>query len=177
MTKLAATLVLTLTVMLGSAFTTEAATANNVQATAQAQASNVQAKVTWYAAFDNDPPGSREIAYPKSDGFRTIHNQAGGKGTFADPVSAATRDHSTFPIGTRVYYPPVKRYFVIEDLCGNCTSKWIDFYAGNALDRGVLACENRLTPNGRVTVIVNPPSNLAVDTTPIYSNGRCYKTS
>src|SRR5262249_43160072 len=88
----------------------------------------VQAKVTWHAAADNDPPGSREIAYPKSDDYPTIHDEAGGKGTFADPITAAVKDTGTFPIGTRIYYPAVKKYFIVEDSCANCTSKWIDLY-------------------------------------------------
>ena len=43
-------------------------------------------EVTFYAAADNDPPGSVEIAYPNSR-----HPTAGGTGTAADPLCVRHR--------------------------------------------------------------------------------------
>ncbi|GDY30080.1 hypothetical protein [Gandjariella thermophila] len=40
--------------------------------------------VTLYGARDNDPPGSSDISYPQ------IHSQAGGTGTYDDPITFAT---------------------------------------------------------------------------------------
>jgi hypothetical protein len=129
--------------------------------------------VTFYGARDNDPPGSRNIAYP------VIHKQADGKGTRADPITFATSKEE-LPIGTVVYYPPLRKYFVMEDLCVSCEEEWkkdrrphIDLWAGESTDEGILRCEESLTPSGQVTVIVNPPPDLPVDPTRIYDGSKC----
>ncbi|MCW0212473.1 MAG: hypothetical protein OJJ54_03870 [Pseudonocardia sp.] len=127
------------------------------------------AKITFYAAFDNDPAGSTQIAYP------SVHSEAGGTGTFSDPVTMASDADQIAP-GTVIYYPPLKKYFVMEDQCASCLgsgSFWIDLYAGGATDSGVEDCEAALTPGGNVTIEINPPAGRPVDTTPLYANGRC----
>ena len=130
--------------------------------------------VTLYGALDNDPPGSADIAYPQ------IHSQAGGTGTYSNPVTFATSSSELAP-GTRVYYAYLKKYFIMEDSCAACVSDWnngkkrhIDMWAGNSTNSGILACEDKLTRSG--SVIVNPASNLTVDTTPIFntSTHKCY---
>jgi hypothetical protein len=130
--------------------------------------------VTLYGALDNDPPGSAAIAYPQ------IHSQAGGTGTYGDPVTFATNRSELAP-GTRVYYSYLKKYFIMEDDCAQCDSDWnsgkkrhIDLWAGNSTNSGILDCEDELTRSG--SVIVNPASTLAVDTTPIFntSTHKCY---
>jgi hypothetical protein len=78
--------------------------------------------VTLYGWPDNSPPGGA-IAYPKGDGNSTLHNTAGGTGTFADPVTYAT-DKAELPVGTKVYYPFLKKYFVMEDDCAECDQVW-----------------------------------------------------
>jgi len=131
--------------------------------------------VTFYGARDNDPPGSLNIAYP------VIHKQAGGKGTRADPITFAT-SKDELPIGTVIYYAPLKRYFIMEDQCVSCEQEFkkdrrphIDLFAGASTNAGIIACEESLTPSGQVPVIVNPPSTLPVDTTPIYDGTKCIK--
>jgi hypothetical protein len=129
--------------------------------------------VTLYGARDNDPAGSREIAYP------TVHKQAGGTGTFADPITFAT-SKDELPIGTVIYYPYLKRYFVMEDQCVECEADWkkhvphIDLWAGESTAAGIVTCENSLTQDGQTPVVVNPPANLPVVTTPLYDGRRCY---
>lgn len=130
--------------------------------------------VTYYAAYDNDPPGSRAIAYPNAR-----HAEAGGTGTFDDPLTLAT-DPRELAVGTVVYYPAVRKYFVMEDLCASCVQEWdasrtvhIDLWSGAATDSGVTACQEALTPDGRVTVELDPPPGRAVDTTPFYEDGVC----
>jgi hypothetical protein len=130
--------------------------------------------VTYYAAYDNDPPGSRAIAHPNAR-----HSQAGGTGTFADPITMAT-DPREVAVGTIVYYPALKKYFVMEDDCESCIGEWsesrtyhLDFYVPNGNESGVLECQNALTPGGRVNVEIGAPAGRPVDTTPLYSNGRC----
>jgi hypothetical protein len=130
---------------------------------------SMSAKITFYAAYDNDPAGSTQIAYP------SVHSEAGGTGTFADPVTMASDADQIAP-GTRIYYPPLRKYFVMEDQCASCLgsgSFWIDLYTGGATDAGVEDCEAALTPGGNVTIEIDPPAGRAVDTTPLYSNGRC----
>jgi len=130
--------------------------------------------VTLYGGKDNDPPGSSEIAYPK------VHRKAGGTGTFADPITFAT-SKDELPIGTVVYYPYLKRYFVMEDQCVECEADWkkrvphIDLWAGASTDSGIISCENSLTRDGQQPVVVNPPSNLPVVTTPLYDGKHCYQ--
>jgi hypothetical protein len=143
--------------------------------------------VTLYGWPDNSPPGA-DIAYPKSDGNPTLHNSAGGTGTFSDPITYAT-DKAELPVGTKVYYSFLKRYFIMEDDCTECDEDWtghgpdggpkfkhIDLWVGGkgGTVSKVLDCEDALTQSG--TVIVNPPSTEPVSSTPLYnsSTNKCY---
>ncbi|HEX4702003.1 MAG TPA: hypothetical protein VH352_07735 [Pseudonocardiaceae bacterium] len=143
--------------------------------------------VTLYGWPDNSPPGAA-IAYPRSDGNPTLHDQAGGTGTFSDPVTFAT-DKAELKIGSKVYYPFLKRYFIMEDDCVACDQDWaghgpdggpkfrhIDLWVGGegADPNAVINCEDNLTQSG--TVISNPPSNEPVDTTPLFdsSTNTCF---
>jgi hypothetical protein len=130
--------------------------------------------VTFYAAYDNDPPGSTAIAFPNDR-----HSSAGGVGTFADPITFATAP-DLLAVGTVIYYPPLRKYFVMEDLCASCTENWestgtphIDLWTGAATDPGVVGCEEALTPDDPVDVELDPPADRPVDTTPLYQDGRC----
>lgn len=132
-------------------------------------------EITFYSAYDNDPPGSRAIAYPNAR-----HSQAGGTGTFADPLTLAS-DPREIAVGTVVYVPLVKKYFVMEDDCAECISDWggskvphLDLFMPNGNDDSVTACQEQLTPGGRVTVELSPPAGRAVSASPLYSGGRCF---
>jgi hypothetical protein len=138
-------------------------------------AAQVQALVTFYAAVDNDPPGSTDIAYP-SDRHRT----AGGSGTFDDPVTMAT-DVREIPVGGIVYSPKLQRYFVMEDDCAPCIEEWgatkrahVAFWIGGGTDARVTACEDSLTSGRPVMLQYDPPPGLPVDTRPLYANGKCW---
>ena len=52
-------------------------------ASSPATAAPQQVFWTFYGWYDNTPPGG-DIAYPQ------IHNTAGGKGTWSDPITFAT---------------------------------------------------------------------------------------
>lgn len=134
-----------------------------------------QMEVTLYGARDNDPPGSADIKYPGK------HQQAGGVGTYSDPVTFASNKNEFAP-GTVVYYPYLKKYFIMEDVCGACSSDWnnghkkhIDLWAGNSNAPAIIDCENKLT-RSNATVFVNPAKSLRVDTTPIFDpqTNQCY---
>src|SRR6185437_7555580 len=117
---------------------------------------------------------------------------AGGTGTYANPITYAT-DKAELPIGTIVYYPYLHRYFIMEDDCVECDEDWtgsgpdggpnlyhIDLWIGgqNGNSNDVINCEDDLTQDSE-SVIVNPPDNEPVDTTPLFnsSGNTCYNPS
>jgi hypothetical protein len=147
--------------------------------------------VTLYGWPDNSPPGDA-IAYPEDEGYPTIHNVASGTGTYANPITFAT-DQAELPIGTIVYYPYLHRYFIMEDDCTECDEDWtgqgpdggpglyhIDLWIGgeNGNANDVINCEDNLTQNS-APVIVDPPGNEPVDTTPLFNSATntCYNPS
>src|SRR4051794_34329535 len=71
---------------------------------ATAQATTKTMYVTLYGWPDNSPPG---------DGTAFGSGHAGGVGTFAKPITFATYRGELKP-GTKVYYPYLKRYFVMQ---------------------------------------------------------------
>jgi hypothetical protein len=121
--------------------------------------------VTFYGAADNDPPGSTAIEFPQ------LHRTAGGTGTYADPITFATAYEDTYPPGTRIYVPHLKKYFVMEDSCAcDQPEDHVDLWTGGiGDDPGVLDCENQLTIDGNVEVVKNPDPRRPVDTQPLYS--------
>ena len=78
--------------------------------------------ITFYGFPDNDPP-SKDIAFP------AIHAQAGGTGTFDDPITAAVatpENGGRITPGTRLYVPSLQKYLIIEDSCASCAPDQID---------------------------------------------------
>jgi len=146
--------------------------ATNPAASRPAAAKTVTSYVTLYGWVDNSPPGNG------ISGGR-IHSHAGGTGTYSDPVTFATSTKE-LPYGTIVYYPYLKKYFIHEDECVECDHDWnsgkkwhIDLWAGgdknstrNPEKSALLNCEDALTRTGQI--IINPASNLPVDTKPIF---------
>ncbi|WP_200947962.1 hypothetical protein [Arthrobacter sp. Soil763] len=136
---------------------------------------------TAYTWYDNTPAGSATISHP------ILHKTAGGTGTYQDPITIAV-GHSTatgkdvldVPAGTRIYLPDVRRYFIVEDSCGdgdepqggpchqgtnvNGTNStiWIDMWIGgqSMSSDGADACASKVT-NVR-TAVFNPASDYAV---------------
>jgi hypothetical protein len=154
--------------------------------------------ITWYGFNDNSCQVESQhdcntIAFPKSDGWHVPHDIATeGAGTYTDPSTFATaaRDSGSpaeFSPGTRIYIPSVRKYFIMEDQCYECGQEWfskqshhVDLWMGPSYgsDSGPLNdCEDQLTIgsayHGDGVVIVNPPSNLPVDTTRLFANDRC----
>ncbi len=134
------------------------------------------AYLTGYGWPDNTPQGSADISHG------ILHSKAGGSGTFADPITLAVghslasgKDVLDYPAGTKFYIPNLRKYFIVEDTCGDgsapqngpCHSgyqgkPWLDLWVGgNAANVAqTLACENTIT--GVSLVIKNPASNYAV---------------
>lgn len=146
---------------------------------ADAGAGRMQAVyLTFYGWPDNSPPGNA-IAYPKSDGFPTVHNGAGGTGTYADPITFAT-DQAELPVGTRLFAPVLEKYLIMEDDCAECDTDWegsekwhIDVWMnsnGSDNANAVLDCEDQWTRTS-TTVEVNPPPGRNATTPPLFDTG------
>lgn len=139
------------------------------------------AYTTAYTWYDNTPVGSASISHP------VLHRTAGGTGTYADPITIAVghslatgKDILDFPAGTRIYLPDVRRYFIVEDTCGDgndpengpChqgtnaqgtnSTLWIDMWiGGQSVDAdGADNCAGRVTDVH--TAVFNPASNYVV---------------
>lgn len=133
---------------------------------------------TWY---DNTPAGSAAISHP------ILHKTAGGTGTYNDPITIAVghslatgKDVLDFPAGTRIYLPDVRRYFIVEDTCGDgdepqggpChqgvnvfgtnSTIWIDMWIGGQSLSSQAAdnCASKVTDVH--TAVFNPASNYVV---------------
>src|SRR3954454_20637602 len=85
-------------------------------AQAAGSATTEQTFLTFYGWWDNTPPGG-DIAYPQ------IHSTAGGKGTYDDPITFATST-AELKAGTKVWVPRVRKYFIMEDGCDECSDDW-----------------------------------------------------
>jgi hypothetical protein len=155
---------------------TSTSTAPAPTSTSTAPAANLlNEEVTFYGWPDNSPPGAG-IADP------IIHSKAGGTGTYADPITFAT-DATEFAPGTILYVPFIQKYVIMEDTCAQCEIDWksgkrhIDIWMNSNSSNGVLQCEDNWTRTS-AQVEVNPPSNRAVTTAPLYdtSTGVCRTT-
>jgi hypothetical protein len=148
----------------------------------------VIAYLTGYSYWDNTPPGSAGISHP------VVHEEAGGTGTYADPVTVAVghtitgdRDVLDWPAGTRFYVPSLRRYLVVEDTCGDgprpqdgpChaaypsgASTWLDVWVGGAdAPRSWSdACMRAITQVTRV--LVDPAPGHRVSAGPL-TGGAC----
>lgn len=132
--------------------------------------------LTGYSYWDNTPRGSAQIARP------VIHRSAGGIGTYDDPITLAvghvkrgSRSTMDYPAGTRFYIQNLRKYAIVEDLCGDgnnpqngpCHSgyqghAWLDIYVGGrSVGESVSnSCMNRIT--GIQNVIMDPHPGYAV---------------
>ena len=152
-----------------------AAPARGAADPAAPQRASSSVEVTFYAAPDNDPPGSTEIAYPNSR-----HPTAGGTGTAADPLSLATDPREIRP-GVLIYYPPIRSTSSWRTTALSASSSGTRTATPTSTcgwpTPGIppcLACEEALTPDDQDTIIVNPPTNLPVDPKPLFANGKCW---
>lgn len=146
---------------------------------------SMQVYLTGYSFWDNTPPGSAEIARP------VVHRGAGGTGTFADPVTLAVghsisgaRHSMDFPAGTRFYIERLRKYAIVEDLCGDGNRPqngpchigrngmpWIDIYVGgqHSGPGPSQTCMYRIT--GVQRVIVNPRPGRPVEAGELTASG------
>ena len=136
--------------------------------------------VTGYSWYDNTPEGSPIISHP------VLHKTAGGTGTYEDPVTIAVghsretgEDVLDIPPGTRIYLPDVRRYFIVEDTCGDgptpeegpChsgaedydgASLWIDIWVGGQGESASFVNRCVAEATGVQPAVLNPGRNYAV---------------
>lgn len=135
-----------------------------------------KAYVTGYSYWSNTPPGSAAIARP------VLRRRAGGTGTYKDPITIAvghsingSRQTLDYPAGTRFYIKGLRKYAIVEDVCGDgrrpqngpCHTgfrglPWLDIYVDGkgSTAASARACAGRLT---RVhNIIQNPSPNYPV---------------
>lgn len=144
----------------------------------------VRVYTTGYTFGDNTPADRADISHP------VLHQQAGGTGTYDDPITAAVgHDKSSgrsvldIPAGTRLYFPDFKRYFLVEDTCGDGDAPqngpchnlartntsgvkyWIDLWLdGRSVgESAAQKCAGRIT--AARDVIMNPGPNHPVAST------------
>jgi hypothetical protein len=142
------------------------------------------AYITGYGWPDNTPKGSAAISQ------RVLHSLAGGIGTYSDPVTLAVghsmatgRDVLDYPAGTKFYIPTLRKYFIVEDTCGDGSAPqngpchtgkdgnpWLDVWVGgnSTNESATIACEHNIT--GTHLVIKNPASNYVVVTGDVASS-------
>lgn len=145
-------------------------------AVGQAAEKALKVYLTGYTYWDNTPPGSSIIALP------VVHQEAGGEGTYDDPVTLAAGhvikpgSHTIdYPAGTRFYFPRLHKYAIVEDYCGDgptpqagpCHSgfqghPWLDIYIGGAKTTAAKsnACSEKIT--GIQEAVINPKRDYPV---------------
>ncbi|HEY4383826.1 MAG TPA: hypothetical protein VGN34_05025, partial [Ktedonobacteraceae bacterium] len=157
-----------------------------------------QVAIKGYGYPDNDNGvighnNTAAIAYPKSEGYSTLHNLATeATGTYADPITFAAYTPLTqgkkavFAPGTRIYVPYLRKYFILEDSCGDCNQDpngnsyllhlWLGPSSLTAQDtpQSIEDCETKIAQQ-TTQIVINPSSsaNYLVEQTPLYSNGKC----
>ncbi|MBE0412775.1 MAG: hypothetical protein IBX59_03990 [Yoonia sp.] len=141
--------------------------------------------LTGYTYWDNTPPGSAAIARP------VLRQQAGGTGTWQSPITIAVghsivngRQTLDYPAGTRFYLPRLRKYAIVEDVCGDGPAPqggpchtghnghpWLDIWLGGKTmtPQESDACARRIT--AVQTAIINPPRDLPVHAGEIATGG------
>jgi hypothetical protein len=141
--------------------------------------------LTGYTYWDNTPPGSAAIARP------VLRKKAGGTGTWKSPITIAVghriengRQTLDYPEGTRFYLPRLRKYAIVEDVCGDgptpqagpCHSgymglPWLDIWIGgkSLSPEDADACARRIT--AVQPIILNPPRDLPVQKGEIATTG------
>lgn len=129
--------------------------------------------ISTYTYQSNGNGNNASIEYAKDYGYPTVHNLAGGIGTYDNPITFASQKDEFRP-GQRIYIPILHRYFMKEDWCSTCYTrhdhKWqTDLWIGK-VSRAQL---NSADPHDAInwwfstTIIIDPPKGLKVDTGPL----------
>ena len=138
--------------------------------------------ITLYGYTDNScqvesQHNCNDIAYPSA----SMPYATEGTGTYNNPGTLAGDPRFISP-GTIVYIPKFSKYMQLQDSCAECITDYsngkfhVDIYIGPSTPpinpAALINCEDQLTTGGfSDTIIVNPPSNLPVNTVQLYIDG------
>lgn len=129
--------------------------------------------ISTYTYQSNGNGNNADIEYANDYGYSTVHNLAGGTGTYDDPITFASQKNEFQP-GQRIYIPILHRYFLKEDWCSTCYTrkddKWqTDLWIGKVSQAQLNSTDPHNAINWwfRTTIIVNPPRGLDVSTSPL----------
>ncbi|MES2205639.1 MAG: carbohydrate-binding protein [Pseudomonadota bacterium] len=144
-------------------------------------------RISWYGASEKCKAGTEEecnVFYSKKKKYPVPHDvRTEGKGTAEDPITLAA-DGKPFPVGTLVYIPQFKKYFVFEDKCAGCVGEnYIELFMGptksSSNSPALLKCaiDQSTKPANldkpKTKIMINPETNLEVDQTPIFTEKAC----
>lgn len=138
----------------------------------------IEAYTTYYGWYTNTPPGCT-TAYSGC---------AHGTGSYRNPIIFASDKHE-FPVGTILYDPTLKKYFVMGDECGECVADWegrgpdggpnlyhVDLWMGgqNGNESDLTHCEDAMTQRASggapplTLFIVDPPATMPITSEPLF---------
>jgi hypothetical protein len=128
--------------------------------------------VTFHGGLDNDPPGTKDIAYPKAR-----HANAAGIGSY----QVGSRWPPTWGSSHPARSPTCQCRASTSSwktTAPNADSQWhraqqspVDLWTGLS-GPGPLACQQQLRPDRPQPLQITPPANLPVDPRPLYFAGR-----
>ena len=143
--------------------------------------------LTFYGFDDNDNGAGQYATNVISD--PVLHKVATEDlGTYDRPSTfAGDQLYRLTKPGDIIYIPGLKKYAIMEDTCRICTKDLdnlkkhrVDLFIGdNSKRQGdpLIKCQEYYTNEPFTdTIILNPPKNLPVDTSPLFANGVCRKT-
>jgi hypothetical protein len=162
----------------GKKITAAAKPGNAIDVTPTGPTKQMKIWLTGYSFQDNTPAGSATVSHP------ILHKDAGGTGTYADPITVAVPGQGSgiFKAGSRFYLPTVKRYVIVEDTGASAPPSgqdghldmWIGGQGGtkSATD----ACMDKITGTN-VPAVFNPTTTMPVTKGPVFGNGTCNVSS
>jgi len=131
--------------------------------------------LTGYSFWDTTPANIPEISHSQRQEL------AGGVGTYSNPITLAVagglQSNETVlavPAGTRFYLPRLRKYAIIEDICGDISDTqnpecaagkgglpWMEIYIdGRGMEEQSVACAKKIS--GIQTFVMDPGPNRSV---------------
>ncbi|CZT15260.1 uncharacterized protein RCC_12313 [Ramularia collo-cygni] len=133
-------------------------------------------KQTWFGWPDNCEDGytqgcgNNDVAYSCAG----RNYKAGGDGSFNNPLTYATKKNGNLHKPCEVaWFPYLKKYLVMSDICTGCDDNQIDIWIGNG-DGGQdeLNCEVNSPSGGGHKLIRNGASNHETNTNALWSSSK-----
>jgi len=127
---------------------------------------------TW--ANNNNNKNANKLSDP------VVHDQPGGTGTYADPISASVPPGAdrVWKVGARFYLPTLKRYAIVEDAGASLPPSnqegHLDLWIGDRSDdkTAVDECLDKITQDN-APVELNPPANRPVTPGALFQGAAC----